>query len=143
MVIIFCLLTSLATITSIFISNKKLVLLKHQLHLISNQNNNLKNNLSKFTCAKNLEFKFLIPNYAAGILKENTNVYLSPIENSVLIHKLNIKMEVYIIDMVENCNKTWYYVSLPLDSNTNSRGWVQKTDFNIFYNNTQGISKKI
>lgn len=143
MIIIFLVLVSLGTAAFIFINNKKLLLLKQQLLLVNNQNNNLKNKLSKFTSSKNLKFKFFTPNNTGGILKENTSVYISPIESSVLIHKLNIKMEVYIIDMVENSKIVWYYVALPLDSNINSRGWVKKSDFTIFYNNSQSVSKKI
>ena len=46
-------------------------------------------------------------------------------------------MEVYIIDEVKNNQTYWYYVSLPLDSNINSRGWICEEEFLTLYDNTK------
>lgn len=134
------LISVLAIISLIFINNKKILLLKQQLLLSNNQINKLKNKLSEISI-KDIKLTFVTPDNIKGILKENTNVLLCPIKNSFVLHKTNIKMEVYIIDMVMYKNSTWYYVSLPLDKNINSRGWVNKSDFSIFYDNTKDISK--
>ena len=138
--VILFLIAAIGIISFIFINNKKILLLKQQLLLANNQNNKLKSKLNEFSL-KDIKLTFITPDNIKGILNKNTNVLLCPIKNSTVLHKTNIKMEVYIIDMVTYKNTTWYYVSLPLDNNINSRGWVNKSDFSIFYDNTKNISK--
>ena len=120
---------------------KKLVLLKQQLVISNNQINSLKNKLSHILPKGELKLKFLKPSNKGGIIKENSKVLIAPFENSLLLHKPNVKMEVYILDMVENKKSIWYYVALPLENNINSRGWVKASEFSILYSNSQDICK--
>ena len=39
-------------------------------------------------------------------------------------------MEVKILDSAIINNKTWFYVSLPIDTPYNCRGWINKCTFN-------------
>lgn len=138
--VILFLIAAIGIISFIFVTNKKVLILKQQLLLSNNQNNKLKSKINEFSL-KDIKLTFITPDNIKGILKENTNVLLCPIKNTTVLHKTNIKMEVYIIDMVTYKNTTWYYVALPLDKNINSRGWVNKNDFSIFYDNTKSVSK--
>ncbi|AOR24697.1 hypothetical protein [Clostridium taeniosporum] len=88
-----------------------------------NQLNTLKHNPS---------IMFLDLTEHAGLLTKDSIVYLSPNELAPALQTLDISMEVYILDKAL-CNKTvWYYVSLPIDTNINSRGWVKEDCFSSF-----------
>lgn len=126
----------------IIYNNKKLVLLKQQLMISNNQINNLKTKLSGVCPSGKVQLKFLTPQNKGGIIKENSKVLISPIENSMTLHKPNVKMEVYIIDMVQNRSTIWYYVILPLENSINSHGWVKATDFSILYSYSQSVYRK-
>lgn len=126
----------------IIYSNKKLLLIKQQLMISNNQINNLKNKISRICPSGKIQLKFMIPHNKGGIIKENSKVLISPIENSLTLHKPNVKMEVYILDMVDHQSLTWYYVILPLENNINSHGWVRSIDFSILYNDSQMLYKK-
>lgn len=122
--------------------NKKQVLLKKQILIINSQNNNLKSKLSKLTQKKNtIQIKYLSPNSPMGLIKEGSNILISPLEDSLLLHKSNIKMEVKILDKVEVLREVWYYIALPIDTNINCRGWVKQSDFSLFYSNCRTLTK--
>lgn len=139
---LFILLVTTASAVFFIYNNKKLILLKQQLMLTNSQNNTLQKKLSNYSYRKNIEIKFLQPTNKGGIINKDSSVLISPIDNSPVLHKSNMKMEVYIIDKAEYSNNIWYYVALPLENNINSRGWVKENDFSIFYDDSTSISKK-
>jgi len=126
----------IATIFLIIIYyDKKESILKHQLVVSNNYNKRLKDDLSKYGGTKNnIKIEFSTPIKFLGIIKEETSIFLCPIQNTILMHRTAIKMEVNIIDQCKINNSIWFYVTLPLDSSINCRGWVKSIDFTIFYN---------
>lgn len=132
----------IALIITIFYFDRKQSILKHQLLVANSQNNNLRSKLSKLTRSNDsIKIKFLIPTNYAGLLKEKSNVLIAPIDNSSLLQKTQVKMEVKILDTAEVLRETWLYVALPIDTNINSRGWVKQSDFSLFYDSSKNITK--
>jgi len=122
--------------------DKKQSILKHQLVVTNNYNRRLKENLSRYTSnTRNPKVEFSTPSRLLGIIKEETSIFLCPIENTLLMHKTNIKMEVNILDQCRINNSIWFYVTLPLDSNINCRGWVQSINFTMFYDTIPRITE--
>ena len=114
--------------------DRKYSILKHQLIVSNNYNRNLKEKLSRYGSNKsNIKVEFSTPSKLLGIIKEGTSIFLCPIENTLLMHRTNIKMEVHILDQCRINNSIWFYVTLPTDSNINCRGWVTSMDFTMFY----------
>lgn len=141
--IIFLLLI-LAIIFLVIYYEKKLFYSRRQLLVANSQIDNLRKRVPKNTRKSNkLEIKFLSPNSTMGIINENSNVYIAPLEFSYLIQNISVKMEVRILDKAEANGTNWYYIALPLDSNINSRGWVNEKNFSYFYSSSKTVSKDI
>lgn len=123
---------------------RKLFSCRKQLLIANNQINSLKQRVPKINSGsknKKFEIKFSAPNSNMGIIKENSNIYISPLESSELVQHINIKMEVKILDKAEINSEHWYYISLPMDSNINSRGWIPQKSFSYFYGNCTNVTK--
>jgi REP element-mobilizing transposase RayT len=125
----------LATIFFIIVYyDRKQSILKHQLMVVNNYNRHLQEILSRYESNKtNLRVEFSTPSKLLGLIKEDTSIFLSPIENTFLLCKTSIKMEVHILDQCRINNSIWFYVTLPTDSNINCRGWVKSVSFTMFY----------
>lgn len=134
----------IALISTVFYFDRKQAILKHQLLVANNQNSSLRSKLSKLSksTTDSIKIKFSVPTNYIGLLKENSKVLIAPIENSTVLQKTQIKMEVKILDRAEVLRETWFYVALPIDSNINSRGWVKQSNFSLFYNNSKSITNR-
>lgn len=121
-----------------FYYEKKLTIAKNRILRTSNQFNNIRNEYrSALTKNQNINVQFLTPPVSKAITNNNTTVFLAPILDSPKIRVLDIKMEVKILDSAIINNKTWLYVSLPIDSTYNCRGWINKDDFSFIYQQSQ------
>ena len=121
-----------------FYYEKKLTIAKNRILRTSNQFNNIRNEYrSALTKNQNINVQFLTPPVSKAITNNNTTVFLAPILDSPKIRVLDIKMEVKILDSAIINNKTWFYVSLPIDSTYNCRGWINKDDFSFIYQQSQ------
>ena len=117
-----------------FYYEKKLTIAKKRILRTSNQFNNIRNEYrNALTKNQNINVQFLTPTFKIAITNNNTTVFLAPIIDSPKIRVLDIKMEVKILDSAIINDKTWFYVSLPIDSNYNCRGWINKNDFSFIY----------
>ncbi|PRR79971.1 hypothetical protein [Clostridium vincentii] len=126
----------------IFYYDRKYSLLKHQLIVSNKSNSSLKEKLSKYGIDKStIKVAFSTPSKLLGIIKEKTSIFLCPIENTILMHRTNIKMEVHILDQCIINNTIWFYVDLPTDSNINCRGWVMSINFLTFYDTLPSITE--
>ena len=72
-------------------------------------------------------------------LNENSKLFLSPIENSILVYLTKEKLQVKILDECLFESLTWYYVDLPTTSSINCRGWVNKNNFSMLCNDMKNI----
>lgn len=121
-----------------FYYEKKLTIAKNRILRTSNQFNNIRNEYrSALTKNQNINVQFLTPTASKAITNNNTTVFLAPILDSPKIRVLDIKMEVKILDSAIINNKIWFYVSLPIDSTYNCRGWINKDDFSFIYQQSQ------
>lgn len=121
-----------------FYYEKKLTIAKKRILRTSNQLNNIRNEYrSALTKNQNINIEFLTPTASRAITNNNATVFLAPILDSPKIKVLDIKMEVKILDSAIINNKTWFYVNLPIDSNYNCRGWINKDDFSFIYQQSQ------
>ena len=96
-------------------------------------------NLTKYTCKRIPKIKFSTPDVSIGLLNENSKLFLSPIENSILVYLTKEKLQVKILDECLFENLTWYYVDLPTTSDINCRGWVNKNNFSMLCNDIKNI----
>ena len=128
-----------------FYCNSKITNLRNQLLALKRQNGNLSVNLSTLNKQNNvLENITVIPtsfSNLSGIIKNPTNLYIGPLDALPVIYTTNVNMEVRIYDKVQSNNEFWYYVELPKDTKTNSRGWVKENTFISFENSTNNIIK--
>ena len=121
-----------------FYYEKKLTIAKKRILRTSNQFNNIRNEYrSALTKNQNINVQFLTPTVKRAITNNNVTVFLAPIIDSPKIRVLDIKMEVKILDSAIINDKTWFYVNLPIDSNYNCRGWINKNDFSFIYQQSQ------
>ena len=121
-----------------FYYEKKLTIAKNRILRTSNQFNNIRNEYrSALTKNQNINVQFLTPTASKAITNNNTTVFLAPILDSPKIRVLDINMEFKILDSAIINNKTWFYVSLPIDSTYNCRGWINKDDFSFIYQQSQ------
>lgn len=126
----------------IFYYENKHTTLRRQLIVANSQNNNLRSKYAKVNKRKeSLQIRYMQPSNSLGITKEGTLLYASPLDDSVVLQKPSVKMEVRILDKAEVFKQTWYYIALPVDTNINSRGWVKQSDFTLLYNNSKNITK--
>ncbi|MEG1003663.1 MAG: hypothetical protein RSD13_02630 [Clostridium sp.] len=123
----------------------KLYALKKQLLIANNHVDRLRKQVPKYNSyasGKKLDILFSVPTSSMGIINEKSNVFISPIPSSQLINITDIKMEVKILDKATINNDDWYYISLPLDTTINCRGWVNKTSFSYFYGDSTTVTNK-
>lgn len=133
----------LALVFVVFYYQNKQLILRHQLIATNSHNNNLKSKYNKaIYYKKNVEILYMTPKNTLGLIREGTILQSSPLRDSAILQKTNIKMEVRILDKAKVCNETWYYIALPIDSNINSRGWVNACDFTLIYNNSTNVTKR-
>ena len=122
--------------------DKKIAILKKQLLVANNQNTSLRVKIANYSSDREyLEIKYLMCTNNMGLINSNCNVFIAPLRSSCILNKSPVKMEVKLLDKAQIKGENWYYVSLPLDSNINSRGWVNENDFVSFYNSSTNIVK--
>lgn len=117
-------------------SDKKIALLKKQLMITSNQYKNIKNKHDYYKGSiKDVSIKFITPDCTTGIINSGSTIYISPLLPSQVIRKIDIHMEVNILDTVEVNSEKWYYVNLPVNTNINCRGWINSKFISLLCNN--------
>lgn len=89
---------------------------------------------------KNCNIEFLSVDNHYGLLPKDTIIRISPSNNSCIVKKIDIGMQVGILEKVHSNDSTWYYVALPVDINVNSRGWVEENAFSEISNSPIEIS---
>lgn len=133
--IIIILLLILALALTILYFDKKLIVSKQQYLSLTKQYKNLREKyLKEYKSSNNIFVKYNTPTTSAAITNANVSIYLAPLENCPIINTLNDKVQVTILDEAETNTEIWYYVSLPINTNVNSKGWIKKCDFSLILN---------
>lgn len=119
--------------------DQKLAKTRKQLMITSNQLRTLKNQY-RSSIAKTINIRYITPSSQTGITNNGAELFSAPSLDSPKLSKLSIKMEVKILDSAIVENSTWFYVVIPIDSNINCRGWINKRDFSTLYSDSSNIS---
>lgn len=147
---ILLLISLLSIVGGYFYFDYKLSLARKQQMIASNQYAALRESYKKLVKNRsttnikdkpNISVKFSNPPSKGGITNSNISLYLAPLYEAPTIKDINIRMETSILDSAEVNNEIWFYVALPIDTNINSRGWINKSDFFIIYNRSRNVSK--
>lgn len=138
--IIFVLLIS-GLIFTYYYYNKKIELLRKQLMISRRKSYNSYSSTKRLNTEKVI-VKFSIPTYKSCSIKPSTNLYLSPLNSSIVLKTIISSIEAGVLDCADCNNETWFYVNIPSSDDINCRGWVNSKDISIFYSSTSSISKK-
>ena len=123
-----------------FYYEKKLTIAKNRILRTSSQFNNIRNEYRNSTSkTKHLNVKFVQPSITTAIANNKSTIFLAPTTDSPQLKTLDIKMEVKILDSAIIDNRTWFYVSLPVDTLYNCRGWINENDFSLVYSLSKDI----
>lgn len=146
---ILLLISLLGIVGGYFYFDYKLSLARKQQMIASNQYATLRESYKKLVKNRsttnmknktNISVKFSTPPSKGGITNSNISLYLAPLYEAPTIKDINIRMEASILDSAEVNNEIWFYVALPIDTNINSRGWVNISDFSTIYNTSRNVS---
>lgn len=123
-----------------FYYEKKLTIAKNRILRTSSQFNNIRNKYrNSIAKTKHLNVKFVQPSITTAIANNKSTIFLAPTTDSPQLKTLDIKMEVKILDSAIIDNRTWFYVSLPVDTLYNCRGWINEDDFSLVYSLSKDI----
>lgn len=133
--LLFIIFTFGAVFFLVYNYENKISLIKKQLIASQKQFLTLKSKYNELNTLQNTpSIIFLDLTELKGLLTKDSIVYLYPNELAPTLQVLYMSMEVSILDKSLFNETIWYYVSLPLDTNINSRGWVKETSFSAFFN---------
>lgn len=117
---------------SLYISyyfNNKLSLQKRQFIILKKQYDELKDKINKKNNSlDSLVVKYVLPQYNSGIIKLKCNLYLYPLDSSIVLLSLEKNSFIQIQDCAEINNKLWVEVSLPSSDRINSKGWIEESN---------------
>lgn len=100
---------------------------RKQILLLTKQNYDLKNKIKSMVIIKDIIVNYKTPEFAEGFIK-NCKLYIAPLENSVVLCKVDEETNVTILDCAEIGDAIWYEVSIPVEDRINSKGWVKYSD---------------
>lgn len=130
----------LAILIIVFYFNEKILNLRQQYISLNRQYVNLREKYFKeYGATNNVSVTYNSIKDFKAVTNPNINVYLSPLVTCPIINTITDKTKVSILDEAECNNEVWYYVSLPLTSNVNSKGWIKKSDFSTILNNSYEV----
>lgn len=114
--------------------------LRRQYRLLNKQYSLVKSKVSPSSQnLKNLKIKYVPSSFSSGITKENTTIYLTPVDKAIPVCKL---VEAHDLPILEECviaNNIWLYVEMDSEDNVNSRGWIERKDFSFLKDKIQII----
>lgn len=123
--------------------DRKLATIRQQLLFTSRKYKDLKDKFNNdLKLGAHIYIKYENPCSETGITNDKVSVLLAPFIKSPIINEIRENLEVLILDQANVNDETWYYISLPINTNVNSKGWIKKTDFNILLNNSSSIISK-
>jgi hypothetical protein len=117
---------------SYFYYNNKIIMIRKQLLLNTKQYESLKRKYKNIKVDNIVSVKYYVPAYKTGVISNNTQLHIAPLDNSQVLRNIAPNTKVSILDSSEVNNEVWYYINLPIKSNINCRGWISSKNFNIF-----------
>lgn len=120
--------------------DRKLSLTKHKIFLLSRQNKELKDKLlSASKVNTEIFIRYSLSSPSDGVTQRNASVFIAPYENSSKINLVSEKLAVKIQEEAVVNNEVWYFVSLPIGTNVNSKGWMKKSDFSLIFSSSKDV----
>lgn len=102
---------------------------RRNIMLLTKQNDKLRRKASKETVSfSTVNINYSEPSYRSGYTTDNSNVFLSPLENSPIVYQCLKSIKVSILDKAEVLNKYWYLVSIPSTNKNIIKGWMKESD---------------
>lgn len=116
---------------------------KRQLIVATRQVEDLRFRVSSSVQRQNTKLlvKYLIPSNRMGLTNNSSTLFIAPLNDSPILQKFSVKMEVSILDKADINNESWFYVEVPSDNNINCRGWVKQKDFSLFYDSSRAMTR--
>lgn len=138
--IILVIALSIACIVQFLFFDSKVRELKKQYRLVSKQYNSLKSTVSQSSSLlKQTKIKYVPPSFSSGITKNNSIVYLTPLDRTSIVCKLEEAHDFPILEECVIANNIWLYIEMESSDNINCRGWIQKRDFSFLKDKIQII----
>lgn len=124
-VIISALISSFYFYQRTLTQRRQILLLSRQLDYLRSKSNKQSNNYST------VNIKYSEPTYKNGYTTENSTIYLSPLEESPVVYKINKALKVNVVDLAEILNSKWYEVSIPSVNGTRIKGWMKEAEIKL------------
>ncbi|GFP78536.1 MULTISPECIES: hypothetical protein [Clostridium] len=141
LIIIFLLILVIACMYLYF--DRKLSFSRQQYLLLSNQHKALREKYNSLNSSlTNISIRYLNTTTSNGVTLEGVFLMLSPLEKGPIINKITQKLQVRILEEAEVSNQIWYFVSLPLNTDFNSKGWLRKSDFSLLFSSSQDVMNR-
>lgn len=100
---------------------------KKQLIILSRQNKEMKNKLNyRSEKLTNLSVVYKRCNYSHAVINEDCNLHLAPLNNSIILSRLNKDIKINILDTAETMDTLWYEIDIKRGDRINTKGWVQE-----------------
>jgi hypothetical protein len=104
---------------------------RRQILVLSTQNNRLQSKINKYQkMYSSLKIKFVQTSYKNGYTTENTAIFLSPIEQSPIVHMCLKSVKVAVSCTAEVQGQIWYEVELTVNS-TLLKGWLKESQIKL------------
>jgi outer membrane usher protein FimD/PapC len=104
---------------------------RKQMLLLKKQNSDLKNKL-KYDKPSNLTVHYIAPNFTEAFTADDCNLYISPVENSIVLNSLSKNTNIKILYSAEIKDELWYEISIESNKNINNKGWIQSKFINPY-----------
>ena len=100
---------------------------RRKIMFLSYQLEELKNKIKEQnTIMNDISITYKCPDAHSAETIGTTNLFIAPLENSMVLSKLSSGTKVEILDSAEILSVLWYEILLPSQTKINNKGWVKK-----------------
>jgi hypothetical protein len=101
---------------------------RRQILLLKKLNSNLKEKtVSKSASNQTISIKYAVPQYNSGKIIESAPLHAAPIENSIMLMKIEADTSVQVKDSAEIGGSLWYEIVVNKEEDINNKGWVRNS----------------
>ncbi|KYH34347.1 hypothetical protein CLTEP_16700 [Clostridium tepidiprofundi DSM 19306] len=100
---------------------------KRQIILLSKKNTELRNKINRRNSSlKDIMIKFTLPQCSDAVTNTACNLYVAPINNSLVINSLEKDIKLKVLDCAEVTDDIWFRVAFNCDDDLNNKGWIKE-----------------
>ena len=113
--------------------SQKMDIQRKQILVLNRHNENLKSRVNKQQSSplSSVNVKYTDPTYKSAYTTDNSILYLSPLEDSPIIFKIQKSLKVSLLDCVEVLNLKWYEVNIPSLNGQRLKGWLKESEIKM------------